>query len=73
MKNKMGLEYGKTEANHIIFKVNQNSSTVFNALLKKGVIIRPIGGFASDNWLRVSLGKMEENREFIKALKEVLI
>ncbi|MHB1393600.1 MAG: histidinol-phosphate transaminase [Clostridia bacterium] len=70
--DKMGLEYARTEANHIIFNVNQNSNTVFNELLKKGVIIRPVGGFAQDTWLRVSLGTRSENREFIKVLKEVL-
>jgi histidinol-phosphate aminotransferase len=70
--DKMGLEYARTEANHIIFNSNQNCNIVFNALLKKGVIIRPVGGFTPGTWLRVSLGTMAENREFIKALKEVL-
>lgn len=68
----MGLEYAKTEANHIIFNAGKDSNTVFNEMLKKGVIIRPVGGFASNTWLRVSIGTMNENREFIKALKEVL-
>jgi histidinol-phosphate aminotransferase len=45
---------------------------VFNEILKRGVIIRPIGGFTTKTWLRVSLGTMDENREFIKVLKEVL-
>lgn len=70
--NKMGLEYAKTEANHIIFNANKDSSLVFNELLKKGVIIRPVSDFNPNTWLRISLGTMEENREFIKALKEVL-
>ncbi|KUO75895.1 MAG: histidinol-phosphate aminotransferase [Clostridia bacterium BRH_c25] len=70
--DKMGLEYAKTEANHIIFNAKKDNSTVFNNLLKRGVIIRPVVGFNPNTWLRVSLGTMEENREFIKALKEVL-
>jgi histidinol-phosphate aminotransferase len=70
--DKMGLEYAKTEANHIIFNAEKENSEVFNELLKKGVIIRPVGGFNPNTWLRVSIGTMDENREFIKALKEVL-
>lgn len=70
--DKLGLEYAKTEANHIIFNAKKDSGTVFNELLKLGVIIRPIGGFKPATWLRVSIGTMEENREFIKALKKVL-
>lgn len=69
---RMGLEYGKTEANHIVFNAGKDAGEVFNDLLRKGVIIRPIGGEKYKTWLRVSIGKMEENREFIKALEEVL-
>jgi hypothetical protein len=47
-------------------------SQYLNELLKLGVIIRPVGGFKPATWLRVSIGTMEENREFIKALKKVL-
>jgi histidinol-phosphate aminotransferase len=70
--DKMGLEYAKTEANHIIFNAKINNGTVFNDMLKRGVIIRPIGGFNPNTWLRVSIGTMEENIEFVKVLKEVL-
>jgi histidinol-phosphate aminotransferase len=70
--DKMGLEYAKTEANHIIFNAKKDNTLVFNELLKKGVIIRPVGGFNPNTWLRISIGTMEENKEFIKALKEVL-
>lgn len=70
--DKLGIEYAKTEANHIIFNAAKESGWVFKELLKRGIIIRPIGGFKPDTWLRVSIGTMEENREFIKALKEIL-
>lgn len=69
---KMGIEYARTEANHIIFNAEKDSSQVFNELLKRGVIIRPVAGFNPSTWLRVSIGTMEENKEFIKALQEVL-
>lgn len=70
--DKMGIEYAKTEANCILFNSGKDSSRVFNELLKKGVIIRPVTGFNPNTWLRVSIGSPEENREFIKALKEIL-
>ncbi|MFZ5353616.1 MAG: histidinol-phosphate transaminase [Bacillota bacterium] len=70
--DKMGIEYAKTEANHIIFNSQMDSEQVFNSLLRKGVIIRPQGGFNPETWLRVSIGTMEENRFFIKCLKEVM-
>lgn len=66
--DRLGLEYGKTEANHIMFNAKKDGNLIFDELLKKGVIVRPVKG----SWLRVSLGTMEENKEFIKALEEVL-
>ncbi|HPT83848.1 MAG TPA: aminotransferase class I/II-fold pyridoxal phosphate-dependent enzyme [Limnochordia bacterium] len=65
---RLGLPYGRTEANHLMFDARRDAQAVFQALLNKGVIIRPVGG----TWLRVSIGTMEENRVFISALEEVL-
>ncbi len=66
--DQMGIEYGKTEANHIMFNAGKDGQEVFNQLLRRGIIIRPARG----TWLRVSLGTPEENAQFIAALKEVL-
>ncbi len=69
---RLGIEFAKTEANHIIFNAKKDSIQVFEALLRKGVIIRPIKGFSPETWLRVSIGTMEENRVFAEALEAVL-
>jgi histidinol-phosphate aminotransferase len=41
--------------------------TIYNELLKKGVIIRPMGPKA----IRVTIGLSEENFRFIDALKNL--
>jgi histidinol-phosphate aminotransferase len=41
------------------------SNKLFDALLKKGVIVRPVG----PKEIRVTVGLAEENRRFIEALK----
>lgn len=71
--DRLGLPYGKTEANHIMFDSGRDAQAVFQALLRRGVIIRPVGAARFATWLRVSIGTMEENREFILALQEVLL
>ncbi len=68
----MGIEYVRTEANHIAFNAGKDAVTVFNDLLRQGVIIRPIAGENYKTWLRVSIGTMEENKAFIGALRHVL-
>ncbi len=63
----MGMDYVKTEANFIYMRVD-DAQALFNALLKAGVIIRPMGGKA----VRVTIGLAGENMRFIDALKAVL-
>jgi histidinol-phosphate aminotransferase len=63
----LGISCVPTEANFIYVPM-EDSLTLYNRLLKKGVIIRPMGPKA----IRVTIGLPEENRRFIEALKEVI-
>ncbi|MFK7897451.1 MAG: histidinol-phosphate transaminase [Myxococcota bacterium] len=66
---KMGIATWPTDAN---FMLAQTGADVFDALLKQGVIIRPMSGFGLTEHVRISIGTAEENERFIKALSEVL-
>jgi histidinol-phosphate aminotransferase len=66
----MGLSYVPSQANFILVKVG-DGERVFNGLLRKGVIARFMGKGLAE-YIRVSIGKPEENEIFINALKEVL-
>lgn len=63
----LNMPYVPTEANFIYIPV-KDSLSIYEALLKRGVIIRPMGPEA----IRVTIGLPEENRRFIEALKSVL-
>jgi histidinol-phosphate aminotransferase len=41
-------------------------------LLKRGIIVRPVGNYGLPQWLRISIGLPEENAAFINALKAIL-
>ena len=45
---------------------------VYDALLKKGVIVRPMDSYGLGEYIRVTVGLPEENRRFISSLQEVL-
>ncbi|NLY85958.1 MAG: histidinol-phosphate transaminase [Tissierellia bacterium] len=66
--DKLNLQYVPSETNHILVNVGRNGQEVFMEMQKRGVIIRPMAG----NYIRVSIGTMEENRFFIENLKDVL-
>lgn len=63
----LGIAYVPTEANFIYMPI-EDSVAINNGLMKKGIIIRPMGPKA----IRVTIGLPEENRRFIQALKEVI-
>ena len=39
-------------------------------LRRRGIIVRPVGNYGMPDSLRVTIGKEDENRAFIAALKE---
>ena len=64
----LGLAVVPTQANFLYVEVGQDGAAIFEALLRRGVIIRHLGG----NFVRVTIGLPEENRRFIDALQSVL-
>jgi histidinol-phosphate aminotransferase len=67
----MGLEFVPSYANFVLVKVGDGDA-VFDAMLRAGVIIRAMRSYKLPDWVRVSVGTMEENRRCIEVLKSVL-
>ncbi len=69
---KIGVSYYPTEANFICLNTGRDSKEVFEQFLNEGMAIRPLGSFHMAQWIRYTIGTEEQNREFIKILKQVL-
>ena len=69
---RMGLSFVPSQTNYILIKVPQKAQEVYEAMLKKGVIIRSMKSYGLDEYIRVNVGLPEENRRFLRALKQVL-
>lgn len=65
------LPWIPSSGNFVTFRVG-DAAAVNAALLRRGVIVRPIAGYGMPEWLRVSIGLPEENARFIAALNQVL-
>jgi len=59
-------------ANFIYVEVGADSRPVFEALLREGVIVRPLAPFGAPGAIRVTVGTSEENELFANALERVL-
>ncbi len=69
---RLGIEYIPSVGNFFIFKSPQDPEDLYQKLLRKGVIVRPMKGYRLPEWLRVTVGLPEENKRFIQALEELL-
>jgi len=68
---KLHLEFIPTFGNFISFKVDK-APQIYEALLKAGVIVRPVANYEMPDYLRVSIGLKEENERFIQALETII-
>jgi histidinol-phosphate aminotransferase len=59
-------------ANFVFVEVGEDARPVFEALLREGVIVRPLAPFGAPGAIRVTVGTEEENEIFAAALGRVL-
>jgi histidinol-phosphate aminotransferase len=68
----MGLTGVPSAANFLLLNVGRSGGEVTEALLRHGVIVRPVGGYGFPTHLRITIGTAEENEKCVAALKAVL-
>lgn len=68
----LSLPFFPSEGNFVTFDTLRDAQKVYEALLKKGIIMRPLFNYGFKTHLRLSCGKEEENIAAIQALSEVL-
>ncbi|MDH5710154.1 MAG: histidinol-phosphate transaminase [Gammaproteobacteria bacterium] len=70
--NEMGLSCLPTMGNFITVNLRRNAQPVYDALLKQGVIVRPVANYNMPEFLRITIGTAEQNKRMIASLQEVL-
>lgn len=68
----LGLSWIPSKGNFIAVDLARESTSVFQALLREGVIVRPVANYGMPTHLRISIGLPEENARFLEALARVL-
>jgi histidinol-phosphate aminotransferase len=67
----MQIPFVPAAANFIMVKVGDGCA-VFQKLLQRKIIVRPLKGYGLPEWVRISVGTMEENQKLVAALSEVI-
>jgi histidinol-phosphate aminotransferase len=71
----LGLGHIDSFGNFVCVKVGspqRPAAAVFHALLKRGVIVRPVGNYGMPDYLRVSIGLPAHNARFLSVLGDIL-
>ena len=69
--NEQGLEVAPSQANFLLAKMPKAGRAVYEALLREGVIVRAMPP-PLESWIRVTVGRPEENSRFLESLERVL-
>jgi histidinol-phosphate aminotransferase len=64
----LGLEFVPSVANFMLVKVG-DGLRVFDALQRKGVIVRPVKSYGLPEWVRLTVGTHEQNVRLLAELK----
>ncbi len=67
-----GVAYIPSMGNFLCVDLERPAGPAYEALLKLGVIVRPIAGYDMPNHLRVTVGLPAENARFLDALGQVI-
>jgi histidinol-phosphate aminotransferase len=67
----MKLKFNPSAGNFVFANVGDGPA-VFKKLLRLKIIVRPLRGYNLPEWLRITVGTMEQNEKCIAALKKVL-
>jgi histidinol-phosphate aminotransferase len=68
---RLGRRWVSSQANFMLVHVGDGGA-IYDALLRQGVIVRPVAGYGFPEHVRVTVGTPEENRRFILALEHAL-
>jgi histidinol-phosphate aminotransferase len=69
---RLGLAYIPSVGNFVTVDFGRPASPINEALLRRGIIVRPVANYGLPNHLRISIGLEEENARFIAALGDLL-
>jgi histidinol-phosphate aminotransferase len=68
----LGLGVTPSQGNFVLVDVQRAARPIYDALLRKGVIVRPVAAYGLPNHLRITVGTPTENERLLQALREVL-
>ena len=67
-----GIDYIPSAGNFLSMRFGDNSDRVYQALLRRGVIVRPVANYELPDFLRISVGTRPQLEQLFSALDDIL-
>lgn len=68
----LSVEFIRTEANFILMKLGAAAEAISKELFEDRILVRWMGAYGLPDYVRVTIGRKEENVKFLRALKGFL-
>jgi histidinol-phosphate aminotransferase len=68
----LGVRPLPTQGNFVLVDCGRPALPIYEALLRLGVIVRPVGNYGLPNHLRITIGTAEQNERMLAALERAL-
>ncbi len=69
---KLGCRPLPTQTNYVMVDVGKDAKKVYEAMLRKGVIVRSMASYGFTTFIRITAGTQQENKRCLNALEQVL-
>ena len=68
---RLNLKWYPSQANFILVDFGKPAAPVYEVLMKKGFITRPVANYGLETCLRITIGTMEQNQGIIESLESI--
>lgn len=69
--SRLGLWCAPSAANFLLIEIGASAAQLFQALLARGIIVRPLASYGLPDYLRISVGLPAHNDRLLAALREL--
>jgi histidinol-phosphate aminotransferase len=69
---RLRINYLPTHTNFFLIEVPVDAKTVYEAMLRQGVIVRAMNAYGLPRYIRINVGLPAENERFIQTFRQVL-
>jgi histidinol-phosphate aminotransferase len=70
--DEMGVRHLPSQGNFVLIDCGRPALPVYDAMLRQGVIVRPVGNYQLPDHLRLTIGTEPQNRRMLAALQHAL-